>query len=143
MAFLKNRTTNYIVYGVIGLAIIGLLSKLFSNPAGFFKGIAIIIGIAAVVFLLFKLLYKPSPAKREQQAFRKAAKRSAKRNQKDAKPQNRMMMKTQKKNQMKKKPNLTSIKSARALKKKNARPQLTVIEGKKGKSKRKNRASFL
>lgn len=136
VAFLKNRMFSYIVFGLIGLAVIGLLSKVIYNPAGFFKGIAIMLGVAAVVFLLVKLLYKPSPAKREQRAFIKAAKKSAKRNQqKDPTPQNRMKLKP------KKKSNLTSIKSARRLRKKNERPQLTVIEGKKGK--KKNRASFL
>ncbi len=134
--FLKNRMISYIVFGVIGLAVIGLLSKIINNPAGFFKGIAIILGVAAVVFLLVKLLYKPSPEKSEQRAFIKAAKKSSKRKQqKDPKPQNRMKLK------QKKKSNLTSIKSARRLRKKNERPQLTVIEGKKGK--KKNRASFL
>ena len=64
VAFLKNRIVNYIVYGVIGLAVIGLVSNIIFNPASFFKGIAIIVGIGAVVFLLVKLLYKPSPAKR-------------------------------------------------------------------------------
>jgi uncharacterized protein YacL len=141
VAFLKNRIVHYIVYGVIGLAVIGLMSNIIFNPASFFKGIAIIVGIGAVVFLLVKLLYKPSPAKREQRAFVKAAKKSAKRKQqKDFGQQSRMKnMKATK--ATKKKGNLTSLKKARALKKKTASPQLTVIEGKKGK--KKNRASFL
>ena len=102
VAFLKNRTTSYIVFGLVGLAVFGLFSKVFNNPVGFFKGIAIIIGVVAVVFLLIKLIYKPSPAKREQQAFRKAAKQSARRKQqKDPKPQSRVLMKTQKKNPQK------------------------------------------
>ena len=142
VAFLKNRIVNYIVYGVIGLAVIGLVSKVIFNPASFFKGIAIIVGIGAVVFLLVKLLYKPSPAKREQRAFVKAAKRSAKRKQqKDFSPQGRMKIQASKSTKPKKNSNLTSLKKARALKKKTAHPQLTVIEGKKGK--KKNRASFL
>jgi hypothetical protein len=142
VAFLKNRIVNYIVYGVIGLAVIGLVSKVIFNPASFFKGIAIIVGIGAVVFLLVKLLYKPSPAKREQRAFVKAAKKSAKRKQqKDFSPQGRMKIKASKASNPKKNSNLTSLKKARALKKKSAQPQLTVIEGKKGK--KKNRASFL
>jgi len=98
--------------------------------------------IGAVVFLLVKLLYKPSPAKREQRAFVKAAKRSAKRKQqKDFSPQGRMKIQASKSTKPKKNSNLTSLKKARALKKKTAHPQLTVIEGKKGK--KKNRASFL
>ena len=71
VAFLKNRTTSYIVFGLVGLAVFGLFSKVFNNPVGFFKGIAIIIGVVAVVFLLIKLIYKPSPAKREQQHLEK------------------------------------------------------------------------
>ncbi|WP_338470228.1 SA1362 family protein [Niallia sp. XMNu-256] len=135
---MKNRIFNYIVFGVIGLAVFGILSQIIYNPAVFFKGIAITLGIAAVIFFVVKLIYKPSPAKREQRAFIKAAKKSAKRKQQNvAIPQNRMKMKTT----PKKTSTLTPIKSARALRKKKDQPQLTVIEGKKGK--KKNRASFL
>ena len=116
VAFLKNRIVNYIVYGVIGLAVIGLVSNIIFNPASFFKGIAIIVGIGAVVFLLVK-------------------------QQKDFSPQGRMKIQASKSTKPKKNSNLTSLKKARALKKKTAHPQLTVIEGKKGK--KKNRASFL
>jgi uncharacterized protein YacL len=133
VAFLKNRITYSIVFGMIGLAVIGLLSSVVTNPAGFFKNIAIMLVIGAIVFLLIRILYKPSPAKREQRAFVKAAKRSIKKNQ--HKDGSQVLKK-------KKHSNLTSLKKARALKrKKHSTPQLTVIEGKKGK--KKNRASFL
>ena len=122
MAFLKNRITYYIVFGMIGLAVIGLLSSVITNPAGFFKNIAIMLVIGAIVFLLIRLLYKPSPAKREQRAFVKAAKRSIKRNQ----PKDGSQALKRKKHN-----NLTSLKKARALKRKNhSSPQLTGIVGK-------------
>ncbi|WP_394232924.1 SA1362 family protein [Niallia oryzisoli] len=128
MAFLKNRISFSIVVGLIILAVIGVASKLFTNPAGFFQGIAVMLVIGAVIFFLIRRFYKPSPAKREQRAFVKAAKRSVKRlNQKEpSQPK-------------KKQNNLTSIKKLRA-RKNQSNPQLTVIEGKKGK--KKNRASF-
>ncbi len=125
---MKNRISFYIVIGLIVLAVIGVASNLYTNPAGFFKGIAVMLVIGAVIFFLVRSFHKPSPAKREQRAFVKAAKRSVKRqNQKEP-------------SQPKKKTgNLTSIKKLRA-RKNHSNPQLTVIEGKKGK--KKNRASF-
>jgi Na+/melibiose symporter-like transporter len=132
VAFLKNRSSYYIIGGIIVLAFIGLFSQLFSNPAGFFKGIAVMLVFSAVIFFLLRRFTKLSPAKSEQRAFVKAAKRSLKRhNQKESGQNTR-----------KNKPNnLTSIKKLRANRnKKQSNPQLTVIEGKKGK--KKNRASF-
>lgn len=129
---MKNRISYYIIGGIIILAIIGLFSQLFSNTAGFFKGIAVMLVFSAVMFFLLKRFtkLKLSPAKREQRAFVKAAKRSLKRhNQKES----GQHMRKNKQN------NLTSIKKLRA-NKNHSNPQLTVIEGKKGK--KKNRASF-
>jgi Na+/melibiose symporter-like transporter len=132
VAFLKNRILYYIIGGISILAVIGLFSKLFSNPAGFFQGIAVMLVFSAAIFFLMRRfsVTTPSPAKREQRAFVKAAKRSLKRhNQKES-------SQTVRKN---KQNNLTSIKKLRATKNQ-SNPQLTVIEGKKGK--KKNRASF-
>ncbi|MCQ6273733.1 hypothetical protein JMM81_01915 [Bacillus sp. V3B] len=127
---MKNRILYYIIGGIMILAVIGLFSQLFSNPAGFFQGIAVMLVFSAVIFFLVRRFTQPSPAKREQRAFVKAAKRSLKRhNQKES---NQPIRKN-------KQNNLTSIKKLRA-NKNQSNPQLTVIEGKKGK--KKNRASF-
>jgi len=129
---LKNRAITYIIYSLIGLAVIGILSKLFYDTAGFFKGIAIMLVIGAVIFFVMQRLNSPGQDKREQRAFVKAAKRSAKRKQqKEVASHNRKKKTGSGK--------LTSIKKER-IKRKHA-PELTVIEGKKGK--KKNRASFL
>ena len=85
------------------------------------------IATGAVIFFLVKRFYLPSPEKREQRAFVRAAKRSLKRKQqKESGKQTR-------------KSNVSNITSIRA-RKKQTNNHLTVIEGKKGK--RKNRVSL-
>lgn len=130
---MKNRISTYIISGLVILAIIGLLSKLMNDPVDFIKGIAVMLIVLAVIFFVFQRMYTPSPAKREQQAFVKAAKRSVKRNQ--------LKETGQQFPKKKKSSNLTPIKKTKMKKKPQHTPQLTVIEGRKGK--KKNRASFL
>lgn len=127
---MKNRVSYYVIAGMIVLAIIGLLSTLISDPAGFLQRIAVMLVIGAAVFFLIRRFNSPNPANRDQRAFVKAAKKSVKRNQKD----------TTQHVKKKKHTSLTPIKKT-SLKKKHSNPQLKVIEGKKGK--KKNRASFL
>src|SRR3954447_11829806 len=127
VAFLKNRISTFIVVCLIALAALGMVSLLVSNPSGLLLKLAIMIATGAVIFFLVKRFYLPSPEKREQRAFVKAAKRSLKRKQqKESGKQTR-------------KTNVSNITSIRA-KKKQTNNHLTVIEGKKGK--RKNRASL-
>ncbi|MFE8702508.1 SA1362 family protein [Cytobacillus sp. FJAT-54145] len=126
MAFLNNRTSFYFVIGLISLAAIGIISSFISNPTDFLQSIFVFIAVGAIIYFLVRRFYKAGPQKKEQQAFRKAAKRSKKRFvQKD----------TQK--------TPTRIGTLSKLKKQNTKKDtshLTVIEGKKGK--KKNRASF-
>ena len=127
VAFLKNRISTFFVVCLIALAALGMVSLLVSNPSGLLLKLAIMIATGAVIFFLVKRFYLPSPEKREQRAFVKAAKRSLKRKQqKESGKQTR-------------KSNVSNITSIRA-RKKQTNNHLTVIEGKKGK--RKNRVSL-
>jgi hypothetical protein len=126
VAFLKNRTSFYIVAGLISLAIIGIISQLVNNPAGFFRSIAIMVLIVAVIFFLINRFSKAGPQKYEQRAFNKAAKQSKKRFQ------------HKESHTSGKRTPIGSLSAAR--KKKKDASHLTVIEGRKGK--KKNRASF-
>ena len=127
VAFLKNRISTFFVVCLIALAALGIVSLLVSNPSGLLLKFAIMIATGAVIFFLVKRFYLPSPEKREQRAFVKAAKRSLKRKQqKESGKQTR-------------KSNVSNITSIRA-RKKQTNNHLTVIEGKKGK--RKNRVSL-
>lgn len=42
-----------VVYAIIGLAIIGVVSQLFINPANFFRNILIMLGMSVVIFAVF------------------------------------------------------------------------------------------
>jgi mannitol-specific phosphotransferase system IIBC component len=129
VAFLKNRTSYYFVLGLISLAAIGLVGRLFANPTGFLTRIAVVVIVSAVIYFVVKRFYMTKPEKRDQRAFVKAAKQSKKRLlQKDTASSPRRSGGT-----------VTSMK--KGLKsKKTPSANLTVIEGKKGK--KKNRASF-
>ena len=127
VAFLKNRISTFFVVCLIALAALGMVSLLVSNPSGLLLKFAIMIVTGAVIFFLVKRFYLPSPEKREQRAFVRAAKRSLKRKQqKESGKQTR-------------KSNVSNITSIRA-RKKQTNNHLTVIEGRKGK--RKNRVSL-
>lgn len=122
---LKNRTSMYIVSGLIVLSVIGIFSKLWNDPVGVLKTLAVVALVGAVIYFLVRRFSGSGPGKQHQRAFQKAAKRSKKRFQaKEA-------------NASSKRSKIRSLASAR--KKKDA-SHLTVIDGKK--SKKKNRASF-
>ncbi|WP_319942286.1 SA1362 family protein [Neobacillus rhizosphaerae] len=130
MAFLKNRTSVFVVWGLIILALIGLFSQFTDNPAGFIQKLAVIAIIGfAIYFLVRKFLYS-SPQRKEQRAFLKAAKKSKKRLQQKSGDT------TVKSSSL---GTLTTLKKSSKTKKKSP-AHLKVIDGKKGK--KKNRASF-
>lgn len=110
------------------LALLGVMTSMISNPAGFFLRIAVILLVGAVIFFIFKRLSNAGPVKSEQRAFIRAAKKSKKRyqQQESAKAGTR-------------KANVGSLTSIKKPKKKSA-AHLTVIQGKKGK--KKDRASL-
>lgn len=126
---LNNRTSAFIVGGLILLALIGIYSSITENPAGFLQQIAVFALIGLVIFFLVRKFSNSSPQKREQQAFLKAAKKSKKR------LQNKSGESTLKGSSL---GTLSTLKKSKT--KKKAPAHLTVIDGKKGK--KKNRASF-
>ncbi|MBB6444888.1 SA1362 family protein [Bacillus benzoevorans] len=131
---MKNRIYTYVVAGLIIFAVVGAFSNLITNPLAVLKGLGFMIVTVAVILLLVKLFYKPSPERREQRAFVKAAKRTTKKG-KVSRPATKMKLKpTQKQS------SITSFKKMKIRKKTDSNPNLTVIEGRKGK--KKNRASF-
>ncbi len=125
---MKNRILSFIIIGLIAFALLGVMTSMISNPAGFFLRIAVILLVGAVIFFIFKRLSNAGPVNSEQKAFVRAAKRSKKRYQQQdsAKTSTR-------------KTSVGSLTSIKKPKKKSA-AHLTVIQGKKGK--KKNRASL-
>lgn len=129
VAFLKYRTSTIIVTTLITLAAIGIIGNLIEDPLQVLINIAAFLIIGFVVYLIVRrlLMNRAVPKNREQQAFRKAAKKSQKRfNRKE--PSKKMYTNSS-----------LSTKKPKKVKSKSA-SHLTVIEGKKGK--KKNRASF-
>ncbi|GAM15340.1 SA1362 family protein [Mesobacillus selenatarsenatis] len=123
---MKNRTSTYIVSGLIVLAIFGFAFKLFTDPLSILITLATIALVGALIYFLVTRLTTSGSGRQQQRAFQKAAKRSKKRFQtKDA-------------NASSKRSKIRSLASARN-KTKDA-SHLTVIEGKK--NRKKNRASF-
>ncbi|MEH7107258.1 MULTISPECIES: SA1362 family protein [Bacillaceae] len=129
MAFLKNRTSLFVVWGLIILALLGLFSTITSDPAGFIQNIAIFAVIGLLIYFLFRKFSTSTPQKKEQRAFIKAAKKSKKRLHQKGGDTN---IKTSSLG------SLTTLKKNKTKKKSPA--HLTVIDGKK--NKKKNRASF-
>ena len=124
---LLNRTISYLIYTVIALAILGLISSIFTNPFGLLKSIMITAVIVGVIYLIYTRLTQGKTDRKEQRAFRKAVRQSQKRNKSLTKNNNVT--------------NISSSKPAHKIKThKKSDAQLTVIEGKK--NKKKNRASF-
>ncbi|WP_142919178.1 SA1362 family protein [Peribacillus saganii] len=127
-----NRSFSYIVYGIIALGAIGLISRMFTDPVGFFRNLLIIAITAGIVYVLYKRLTKDKPNKKEQRSFSKAAKQSVQR------------QKGRESASKGKHDNVASFSLAKTSRKirnrKKSEAQLTVIEGKKGK--KKNRALF-
>lgn len=127
---MKNRTSSFIVAGLIILALIGVSGMLVANPTDFLQRLAVIGLFGAAIYFVVRLIFKANPQKKEQRAFIKAARQSKKRLQKKAgdPPTRTSSLGT-----------IASMKKSAKSKKKTP-AHLTVIDGKKGK--KKNRASF-
>lgn len=123
---MKKQTSYYIIVGIIVLAIFGVISSFVSNPVEFLKNMFILTIIGLGVFFLFRHFFGSTVRNREQNAFKKAARRSKKRfQQKDSsKPVSRS--------------STNNISTFRKVKNKpKSTAQLTVIEGRKGKKKKR------
>lgn len=132
---MNNQLASYFVAFMIILASIGLTGNIIANPSGSLKTFLIVLIVGGVFYLIsrnFSNFSKENPKKREQDAFRKAAKHSQKKyKQQDPR-------KASYKFKMNKAGNLQNLK--KAPKRTRSTSHLKVIEGNKGK--KKNRASF-
>lgn len=66
----------FILYGLVGLAIVGLMSQLLFNPSQLIKTIAFVAFGAVVIFFVFRLLFKQRFNSDEMRKYRQAAKQS-------------------------------------------------------------------
>lgn len=123
-----------VVYFVIVLAIIGVVSQLFTSPGSFLKGILITLGMAVILFgvLYYFLSRKNGSNSKELKKYKQAVKQS------NAKYKENKHIFTQKTEG-----NKTSTKQPSHPKKKSRkRAHLRVIDGYKDKDKDKDRASY-
>ncbi|WP_117160678.1 SA1362 family protein [Paraliobacillus sp. X-1268] len=119
------------IYILLGLAIIGLGSKLLTNPTGFIMNILIIAGLGALIYgaIYFFIIRKRTTD--DLIKYKKAVKQSKKK-YKNQQTKKASTSKAIKKNQ-------PILKKKKQVKKTDA-PHLRVIDGKK--QKRKDRATF-
>lgn len=117
-----------IVYAIIGLAIIGVISQLFSNPTALLRNILIMIGMSVVVFAVFYFVFmkKRSNMKNDEMKKYKQAVKQSQRKYKNSNG-NRII-------------NDQTRKQAFQIKRKNKRrtSHLRVIDGNGGKQNQKN-----
>ena len=76
---MNNRTSLFVIGGIIIFAIIGIIGMFLANPTGFLQRIAVIALIGIAIYFIARLITKANPQKREQRAFLRAAKKSKKR----------------------------------------------------------------
>ncbi|MGM8214093.1 SA1362 family protein [Bacillaceae bacterium W0354] len=72
-----RQSMKYIVFAVLGLAVIGLLGQLFTNPGSFFKSILMMVGFAVIIGVVFYYLIF-ARGQGQQAKYRKAVKQSKK-----------------------------------------------------------------
>ncbi|SFA71558.1 hypothetical protein SAMN04488072_101194 [Lentibacillus halodurans] len=122
-----NNKGALLVYAIIGLAVIGVITQLFSNTASFLTNILTMLGFGIAVFaVIYFLVFRKRNTVNDTKKYKQAVKQSkAKYSQRQNK-------------------SVTSSKHPQSFplkKKPNKRPShLRVIDG--NKSKRKNRANF-
>lgn len=118
-----------LIYVIVGLAVLGLVTQLFTNTIGFFTNILVMIGIGLAVFAaIYFLFLKKQTSSSNMKKYKQAVKQSnLKYKKKEPISKMNMAKKQSQSIQMKKKSNKRA-------------PHLRVIDG--NKQKRKNRATF-
>ncbi|MBR8646327.1 hypothetical protein KEH51_28940 [[Brevibacterium] frigoritolerans] len=53
-----KRFISFMIYGIIALGVLGLLSRLFNDPIGFFRNILIIAIVAGIIYMIYTGLTK-------------------------------------------------------------------------------------
>lgn len=122
---MPRNTFSIFVYGIIGLAAIGLVSQLFTNTAQFLTQIFMTLVFGAAIFaVIYFLFFKKKAPSTDTQKYKKAVKQSKAKY--ETKPKSNSKQKSQSPRRKKK----TSRSAS----------HLRVIDG--NKSNRKDRASF-
>lgn len=125
---MRNKLS-WIIYVIIGLAVIGLFSQLFKNTVSFFTSIFIMIGVALVLYgIVYFVFLKKSPTNSDEM---KKYKQAVKQSKSKYKTKNQSNFKVISKNK---------TQPTKRRKSKRRPTHLRVIEG--NKSKGKNRATF-
>lgn len=123
---------SFILYFIVGLAVIGLVTSLIRNPGGFLMSIFVMIGIAFVIFMIMRaILNRRSGGTNDEMKKYKQAVKQSKMKYKQEKPDVKKQVSA----------SSTKRRSASGTKSKRKRrqgPHLTVIEGKKGTDKNKD-----
>lgn len=118
-----------VFYIVIGFAILGLTYTLITDPGSLLRRILTYAVIAGVIYLIYRIWASRKPNRKDQQAFKRAAKQSKKRY---GNPVSASKMKKAGKQPVKKATPIKKTSTSRI-----DAPKLTVIEGKKGKKKKR------
>lgn len=59
-----KRFISFMIYGIIALGVLGLMSRLFNDPIGFFRNILIIAIVAGIIYMIYTGLTKGKPVKK-------------------------------------------------------------------------------
>jgi len=130
----NQKVYTSIFYGMIALALFGLIAELINDPAKLLQRILFIGLILLVLYFIYRVFTSSSSQRSQQDSYRKAAKQTVKK-------YNTQKTSSVKKSFNKSKPTSRKSTSSPLLRKRNKdSSHLTVIEGEKGK--KKDRASY-
>jgi len=130
----NQKVYTSIFYGMIALALFGLIAELINNPAKLLQRILFIGLILLVLYFIYRVFTSSNSQRSQQDSYRKAAKQTVKK-------YNTQKTSSVKKSFNKSKPTSRKSTSSPLLRKRNKdSSHLTVIEGEKGK--KKDRASY-
>lgn len=126
-----RNSSSIIIYVIIGLALIGIISQIFTNPMTFLKDIFMIIGVGVVLFsIVYFILFRNRTNKNtnEMKKYKQAVKQS------------QLKYKTNQKTQT----TVSRDKNQQRIKRKSNQraSHLRVIDGNRDKPRRKDRATF-
>ncbi|MET3195848.1 SA1362 family protein [Gottfriedia sp. OAE603] len=131
---MNQKVYTSIFYGMIALALFGLIAELINDPAKLLQRILFIGLILLVLYFIYRVFTSSNSQRSQQDSYRKAAKQTVKK-------YNTQKNSSVKKSFNKSKPTSRKSTSSPLLRKRNKdSSHLTVIEGEKGK--KKDRASY-
>ncbi|MEH6936283.1 SA1362 family protein [Bacillus sp. JJ664] len=131
---MNQKVYTSIFYGMIALALFGLIAELINDPAKLLQRILFIGLILLVLYFIYRVFTSSNSQRSQQDSYRKAAKQTVKK-------YNTQKTSSVKKSLNKSKPTSRKSTSSPLLRKRTKdSSHLTVIEGEKGK--KKDRASY-